>query len=138
MHYRGDDEGQDLHKYHVGHYETPATKGFRKPRCLQGVPERAVMPGAEAVPPEELTMAEREDKAIMDGLRAAMPGADEPLLPQELMMAETENKARERGVEGLAMMDAPWVPSKTAVASNLPQLPARPPRMISYENQGKL
>ncbi|KAF8668544.1 hypothetical protein AX14_006146 [Amanita brunnescens Koide BX004] len=71
----------------------------------------------------------------MDGLRAATPGADEPLLPKELTMAETENKARERGVEGLAMMDVPRAPSKAAVASNLPQLPARPPRMISYENQ---
>ncbi|KAF8668543.1 hypothetical protein AX14_006145 [Amanita brunnescens Koide BX004] len=58
MNEEGDDEGQDLHKYHVGHYETPATKGFRKPCCLRSVPERAVTPGAEAVPPEELTMAE--------------------------------------------------------------------------------
>lgn len=136
MHYRGDDEGQDLRKYHVGRYETPATKGFRMPRCLRSVPERAVTPGPEAVPPEELTMAEREDKAIMDGLRSATPGADELVLPEQLTMAERENKARERGVERLAMMDAPRAPSKAAVACNLPQLPARPPRMISYENQG--
>ncbi|KAF8337811.1 hypothetical protein F5887DRAFT_920220 [Amanita rubescens] len=109
-----DDKGQDLRKYHVGRYETPATKGYRMPRRPQRVPERAATPGAEEpVPPEELTMAEREDNT----------------------MAEREEKAKEGRVERLETMDAPRAPSEAAVASNLHQLPPRPPRMISYENQ---
>lgn len=120
MGYR-DREGRNLCDYHVGLYDTPATRGYRLiPPDLPSEPERARTPLPDS-PIDLFEPAPPEDSP------SDMVAEDGPVDRQESAVSAG-------GVEQMADMP---LTSEGGAGIGLPQLEKEVP-MISYENQGEL